>query len=202
MVGLRLVKELRGESCQNLELTPPVKKNICTSRSYSTPLTALHDKEEATSTYASRCAAKLRAQHSCARSITAFIMTNKYGNDEKYVNSLTLPLPVPTNCTLELIQYATAALRSIYVKGYRFKKSGVMVNDLVPEGQTQLNLLDKIDRGKRAKLMEALDKLNGEYGREKVKVAIQGTDKVWHLRQERLSPCYTTKLSDVLCIAD
>ena len=35
-------------------------------------------------------------------------------------------------------------------------------------------------------------------GREKVKLAVQGKDRDWKLKQEKLSPCYTTRLADML----
>ena len=35
-------------------------------------------------------------------------------------------------------------------------------------------------------------------GKNKVKLAVQGTGRKWKLRQEKLSPCYTTRFSDIL----
>jgi DNA polymerase V len=35
-------------------------------------------------------------------------------------------------------------------------------------------------------------------GREKVKLAVQESGRKWKLKQERLSPSYTTLLSDML----
>jgi DNA polymerase V len=35
-------------------------------------------------------------------------------------------------------------------------------------------------------------------GKDKVKLAVQGSDRKWKLKQEKLSPCYTTRLADML----
>lgn len=54
---------------------------------------------------------------------------------------------------------------------------------------------------KSDKLMEVIDRLNDKYHKS-VRLAVQGTDTTpkWHLRQENLSPCYTTDLKDILPI--
>jgi DNA polymerase V len=46
--------------------------------------------------------------------------------------------------------------------------------------------------------MTVMDNLNTSYGRQKVKIAAQGFDRKWKLKNEKLSPCYTTNLEDVM----
>ena len=48
--------------------------------------------------------------------------------------------------------------------------------------------------------MGAVDKLNDGYGRMKIRFALNGFERKWRLRQEKLSPCYTTRLEDLLRI--
>ena len=45
-----------------------------------------------------------------------------------------------------------------------------------------------------------MDKLNATYRRQKVKIASQGFDRKWKLKNEKLSPCYTTKISDIMVV--
>jgi DNA polymerase V len=198
VVGLRTVKELRGEPCADLELQIPAKQNICTSRSFGHPVTSFTQVQEATTLYASRCAEKLRRQKSCAGVITVFVMTNPFATGEQYYNSKTIQLPVATSSTLELVQYASLALKSIYREGYRYKKSGVFVSGICPANQVQGDLLDPLDREKHQRLMQALDTLNQKLGRDALFCCSQGTGKEWKLKREKLSPCYTTRLSDVV----
>ncbi|MEJ8803398.1 Y-family DNA polymerase [Pontibacter sp. H249] len=199
VVGLRMVKELQGEACLELEEVPPAKKNICTSRSFGNPVKELTALEEATALYASKCAYKLRKQGSCTSAITVFITTNSFADTKQYYNSKTIQLPSPVNSDLHLIQYATFALRSIYREGYIYKKCGVIVSELVPENTIQLGLFSGADTGKHRDLMQALDGLNQKYGQATVKSAAQGSSKSdWFLKSEHVSPCYTTRLSDVI----
>jgi DNA polymerase V len=62
----------------------------------------------------------------------------------------------------------------------------------------KLSLFDKLDRDKRKSINKAVDKLDATMGRDKVKLAVQRSDRKWKLKQEKLSPCYSTKLSDML----
>jgi DNA polymerase V len=199
VVGLRVKKELAGISCLRLELIPPAKKVICTSRSFGRDQTELEPLEEAVATYAARCAEKLRRQQSCAGQLMVFLHTNSFKKDEpQYAKNLVYKLPVATNSSIELIRYASAALRAIYKKGYRYKKAGVIVLEIVPEDRIQGSLFDCLDREKQATIMRKLDEINGKYGRDTLKVAAQGLGQKWKLRQEKLSPCYTTRWSDII----
>lgn len=70
-----------------------------------------------------------------------------------------------TNSTMELIRYSLAALQAIYKKWYRYKKAGVMVFNIVPEGQVQGSLFHNVDRPKHAEIMKTMDGINSKYGR-------------------------------------
>ena len=49
--------------------------------------------------------------------------------------------------------------------------------------------------------MCVMDSLNASYGKQKVKIAAQGFDRKWKLKNEKLSPCYSTKLADAMEVA-
>ncbi len=71
--------------------------------------------------------------------------------------------------------YDTSLLQTIYRTGYRYKKAGVIVLDIVAENQIQGSLFDGLDREKHAAVMKALDQINARYGRDTVKIATQGS---------------------------
>jgi DNA polymerase V len=201
IVGLRVKKELEGISCLGLELIPPAKKVICTSRSFGKPQAELEPLQEAVATYAARCAAKLRKQRSCAGMLMVFIHTNGFKADEpQYEKNFVCRLPVATNSAMELIRYALFALKAIYKSGYRYKKAGVLVLDIVSEDQIQGSLFDYVDRHKQAIIMTTLDEINFKYGRDTLKIAVQDSGDKWKLRQEKLSPSYTTDWKDLITI--
>lgn len=202
VVGQRMWKELQGIPCIEMEEEVPDKKNICVSRSFGQLLTKKEDVAEALANYTATAARKLRKQNSCCRVVNVFLQTNNFRTqDRQYYRSLNIPLPVATSNTPELLHYAMAGLNRIWQDGYNFKKVGVILLDLVPADQVQTGLFDTTDRPRNERLMNALDAINKSWGgKELVKLARQGVGKKWKLRQERLSPCYTTRLNDVLTI--
>src|SRR5262245_17474189 len=118
IVGLRLVWELRGISCLPLELCPPPKQSLMVSRSFGRPIMMLAEMREAVATYMTRAAEKLRRHHVAARVLTVFLMTNRFTDELQYSNSVTMPLPVATQDTSELIRYALRAVELIFREGY------------------------------------------------------------------------------------
>lgn len=198
VVGERTWLELKGTPCVEMDKTT-TKKSICTSRSFGERLTELAPISEAVSNFAASCAEKLRKQHSLASVIMVFIQTNPNAtNLPQHCKQVVLQLPVPTNDTTELINFTLRGLKAIFAEGYQFKKAGVIVSEIVPERPLQGDLFDTRNRDKFSKIMTVMDSLNASYGKQKVKIAAQGFDRKWKLKNERLSPCYSTKLEDVL----
>ena len=199
--GLRMVKELKGIPCYELELTSARKKNICTSRSFGMEVKELKDLKEAVANHATMCAMKLRKEKSLATSILVFIKTNPFKNEDfQYNNAQKIIMKVPSNDSMEITKNALLLLNRIYKKGYSYKKAGVIVSDIVPEGSRQLSLFTNKDPFKVNNVMKAIDKVNQAMGRNKVRLAVQGFDRKWRLKQEKLSPCYTTRFSDILTV--
>lgn len=199
VVGLRMVKELRGTPCFPLEQNASRKKNICTSRSFSKAITSLEELKEAVSNYTSNCAYKLRKQKSCATRISVFIHTNPFKpSDKQYRGITSFTLDTPTNDTMELCRLALQGIEKIYRPNYRYKKGGVIVSDIVPQKEQQLSLFDHINRQKQQSVMTTLDNINDKMGRDKVRLAIQGNQGRWRMKREQLSPCYSTRIEEAL----
>ena len=205
ITGVRTWKELRGESCINVEELPQ-KKSICTSRSFpDSGLSELSSLEEAVANFSSECVRKLRMQHSCCTEITVFAYTSRFRLDlPQHCINRTIHLQVPTNDLQELVSTAVRAVRMDFRKegSYQYKKAGVIIWNIVPDSAIQTNLFDTIDRDKQSRLAAAIDAINRKNGHNTIKVAVQGsTDKSWHLKCEHISKQYTTNLDDIITIA-
>lgn len=201
VTGERTWLELRGTSCLEME-EAAAKKTICTSRSFGTKLSDMNSISEAVSNFAASCGEKLRKQHSYANSLMVLLQTNPFDtSNPQYYNQQLVQLPAPTNDSAELIHYARIVLNNIFREGYRFKKAGVIVMDIVPERPLQTCLFDNRDREKFAKLMDTMDKINDRYGRQHLKLCAQGFDRKWKLKNEKLSPCYTTELKSIIDVS-
>lgn len=199
IIGIRLKKDLLGIPTLALEDIQP-RKNIATTRSFEKSLSKLEAISERVSTFSVICAEKLRKQKSACQSIQVFIQTNYHRSDlPQYCKNCVLKLPYPTNSSIELVKFALQALEYIYKPGYSFKKAGVILMDFIPEDNIQLSLFEN-SNPKHHQLMKTIDSMNQLFGQQKIKLASQDQKRVWKMKQEKLSPRYTTKLSDIITI--
>ncbi|MDT8346164.1 MAG: Y-family DNA polymerase [Flavobacteriaceae bacterium] len=199
VVGLRLKKELQGIPCLAMEASK-AKKNIATTRSFDGNYSDYAYVKERVASFAVSCAEKLRAQNSCCKSITVFINGNKHRPDLPYQSrSITLELPYPSNSAISLSQMAIKGLQQVFNPQFSYKKAGVIVQDVVPENQRQLSIFEE-ESARHRPLMQTIDRLNQYIGPAKVKLAAQDVGKMWKMRQEQLSPRYSTQLDDAITI--
>jgi len=199
VVGLRLKHELQGIPTLDLEIAKD-KKMIATTRSFDKMHTKIEDISERVATFTASCAEKLRRQNSHCNMIMVFVHTNGFRKDQpQYSRNIVIKTDFPTNSTIELNHYAQIGLQQIFREGYHYKKAGVIVMGLTPNNQTQLSLFSS-SNPKHQPLMSVVDKLNKSIGQTKVRFASQSVGRQWKMKQEKLSPCYTTKIKDLIQI--
>jgi DNA polymerase V len=135
-----------------------------------------------------------------AQELQVSIITNRHRDDRpQHYECEQILFPTATDSTLEIVKAATVALKRIYRQGYGYKKSGVRLSRITPATAVQGSLFDTIDRPKHKALMEAIDRINAEQGRESVKLVSQGTISD-HTNREHLSPQYTTRWEDIMIV--
>lgn len=200
VVLARTVRELQGQSCIDLEAVPPAKQQIACTRSFGKKVRDLPPLIEAVSAFASRAAEKLRQQESMASQVLVFLHTSPFAPGNQYSRSVTVRLLRPTADTRSIVQVAVSGLRSIYRSGFDFAKAGVLLLDLGPagDGQGELDLFG--NSGARSGLMTAMDDINARFGKGAIRVASMGTPgkgQEWQMRRNRMTPQYTTRLSDL-----
>lgn len=201
VVGQRMYQELKGISCIAFEEMPPKKKMVCVARGFGKVLNEKNEVMEALANFTAMVAAKLRSEQQAATAIQIFLQTNAHrSGDKQYFRSLTIQLPVATNSTRELISHAQKGFETIYRPGYNYSKTGCTAMDLVPAEEIQYNIFDEENRERDSKLMKVVDMVNKSFGKNAVRFALQGFGSRWKLRQLKLSPCYTTRIADILTV--
>jgi DNA polymerase V len=199
VVGLRLKHELQGKPTLDLE-QPKNKKMIATTRSFEKPMTKLEDIAERVATFTASCSEKLRKQNSHCNMIMVFVHTNYFQKDQpQYSRNIIINTDFPTNSTIELNHYAQIGLKAIFKEGFYYKKAGVIVMGLTPNSETQLSLFN-VSNPKHQPLMSVIDKMNKSFGTNKVKFASQSLGRQWKMKQEKLSPCFTTRIKEIITI--
>lgn len=198
VVLMRTVKELNGISCISLEDMPTPKKATAVTRSFGKAVTEKQELIEAIATYASRGAEKLRRGKQAAMVIKVFWRTGLFDSRQPVKSwSFTVDLREHTNDNRLLVRAATDTVRQYFVPGYRLKKAGIILLELVPEFQIQGSLFSEQDRQKSLALMNVIDSINKRYGKETIRLAVTGIKPKWVMRRERRSPRYTTNWQEL-----
>jgi DNA polymerase V len=196
----KTVLELQGTSCLDIEEVAP-RQNIMVSRSFGHKIEKFDDLREAVSNFATNAAEKLREQHSFACGMMVFVRTNPFSQtDPQYSNSICLKFIKETNNTVVILKTAILGLQAIYRQGYHYKKAGVMLLDLVSDNTSQDDFFIDHDKLNNKILMNTLDEINDKYGKKTIQFAVCGFRKAWGMRQENMSPAYTTNWEELLIV--
>ena len=205
IVGARIQAELQGKSCLPMELMRPAKQTICTSRSFGRSVSKLAELQQAVATLAGKCAVKLRKEESLASMLTVFIATSPFDESgNRYWGTRTAAMPHPKNDSRDILRAAETILDGIFRAGNAYTKAGVILREIVPKGScsTTLSLFEEeapATNERESKVMEVMDSINKRYGRGAVHLASENSE-AWKPNPERLSPCYTTKMSDIITV--
>lgn len=201
IVGVRLIKELKGEPCIPMKDPLEVKKMIATTRMFGKPVQEITELKEAIATYASRAAEKLRRQYCAAGSIDVFVISNGNTNQKYRYNPQTkhcsVRLAKATADTNELIGSAVPLIERLYKPGLKYLKAGVILGELVPDNSIQANLFFQGMQNHRPSLMQAIDNINFSMHEDTVKYVATGLKRNWKMRQERRSKQYTTRWNEL-----
>ena len=197
VVGLRLVRELRGEPCLGMEEVRAPKQNINVSRSFGRPVTQAVELREAAASYAAQAGVKLRGEREAAGALTVYLMTDRFRDEPQYSNAATGRLAPPTDDSRLLVACAVRGILSLFREGYRYKKVGILLQDLVPRGEVQGEFFAPEPDEKSGELMGVLDGVNRRYGRGSLRFAGEGLAQGWRTRFSRRSRAYTTRWSDL-----
>ena len=195
----KLKKDLEGNSKILLD-EPKNKQAIATTRSFEYTYSDIDNIKERISTFATSCAEKLRKQESSCHMIYVTLSSDRHKKDlEQHRASRVVSLPYPTDSSLIISREAVKAVSSIFKNGIKYKRAGVIVMGLVPTNNHQLDIFEYEDP-KHKPLMHVIDALNVKYANYKIKLGNQDLKRTWKMRQERLSPRYTTNINDVIFV--
>ncbi|GAA4946732.1 Y-family DNA polymerase [Algibacter agarivorans] len=195
----KLKKDLEGVSKIKLDEIK-TKRAIATTRSFEYTYSDIDNIKERISTFATSCAEKLRKQGSSCHMIYVVLSSDRHKKDlEQHRASRVVSLSYPTDSSLIISKEAVRAVVQIFKKGIKYKRAGVIVMGLVPTNNHQLQMFEH-ENPKHKPLMHTIDRLNEKYANYKVKLGNQDLKRTWKMRQERLSPRYTTNINDIIVV--
>ena len=198
----KTVRELNGTSCLALEDCTPPRQEICCSRSFGKRLRDLPPIQEAVASFATRAAEKLRQQNSVCRQIRVSLRTGMFNPEEaRYANGALCQLPYPTDDSRLISQAAQQCLTSLYRPGFAYAKAQVLLLGLCQRNEYTTDLFAPEQPVRVDRLMGVLDQINGKWGRGTLHPARLQPAPEWRMRQELLSPAFTTQFSGLWQIA-
>lgn len=196
-VGIeKTIAELNGDSCIPIEEAPPPKKQIYCTRSFGQKVFDLTELQQAACLYAARAAEKLRAQNCLAKTLQVFVQTSRHG-DNYYYNAKTVQLPYPTNDSRIIEAHVSHAIKELYRPGHAYAKTGVGIIELCPNRNLQVDLFNSGQGASSEAIMQCLDNINKKFGRHTAHLAGEGIAGNFSMKQQLLSPAYTTRWGEI-----
>ena len=196
---LQTAQELAGIPALDFEPVAEDRQRLVRSRSFAGDVADFDSVRAAVISHLEEAARVLREEHLAARRLGVFILTNRFRNDEPYYAGFDeKDFGVYLNDTPSLVRAADAILQSIFRPGRRYKKAGVMLEDIIAESDVTPELF-AFEREKGDKLSAVMDRLNARFGRGTITYsarAVKTTD--WQMRRAHKSPSYTTRVEDVV----
>ena len=196
--GLLTWQELNGMDCIDITDSPE-RQSISQSRTFHTGISDRAMIEKALVDFMSYCAEKMRKQGSVCQQFTVYAHTSRFAEEDMHTIHQVVTLPFPTAITSELVRHMLVALRRQW-RAYPYKKAGVVLMNLSPAANLQQMLFDDRPRERDERLQKAIDSINRQYGKPAVVTGTQILPSDAHplTKKDKLSPCYTTNLRDII----
>lgn len=198
----KTVRELQGVSCIDIENENPSKQQIISSRSYGQPVLEKDDIKSSVRLFVTRAVDRMRHDESLCKMIGVFIQTGRFSQTEKYSPYIIVQMPEHTDDLLEITRAAMKGIDQIYKSGFKYKKAGIVLLELIPKSKFVPDLFtDYTHRNQREKLSNTLEAIKEKYGKDQVSLGLcNDTKAIWQMNQNRRSPSYLTNWNELFRI--
>lgn len=198
IVALRTKWELEGRKAIDMEEEVKENRAIISSKSFGSPIEDLKNLIEGTKSYVHDAFHKMVRQKLKAKSITLYLTTNNFRvNDKQYKNAITMDFPDYTDYLPDFVKAADKGIRQIYREGFKYKKTSVMLINLRLDREITPDLFTLKDPRKK-QIQQSINSINSRYGKGTIGCGIKKkTTAKWHMKQEFLSPRYTTAWDEI-----
>lgn len=193
----RTVRELNGLPCIAMD-GPEPRQQIVVSRAFGTRLTGFRDLLEAAHHHAARACEKLRQQKSYVARLTVFLIVET-PNQGLQSQSASYYFVTATQDTRLVFSAVRLCLEKIYSTHKRYKKVGIGLSELSSQ-QQQISDLFQQSITKENPLMNLIDQVNQQLGRNTIMLAPQLGRKAWAMQAQWRSPKYTTQWDELALV--
>jgi DNA polymerase V len=195
----RLVYELNGLQCLELENYQEPNKQIISSRSFGQAVKSKDSLLSALTYHCEQISRKLRKQGLFARQMIIFAHSSRF-KDDYFSRSVNIVFPAAVDSFRFMTKYLSPALDKIYQDGILFKKAGIIITDMVSSEQETIDLFDNVNIS-HDKLLPALENIRRKFGKGSLQVASALLTNDWQMSRNLMSQHYTTDLDEILEIS-
>ena len=193
----RLVRETAGEECHDPSLHVSQRGTSSASRQTGRPVCDPDELHEAICRRIMDATAKIRSEGLQAGRLIVFA----HGSSRRAAPpnwTLSSPLDPATADPRPMAAIARRMVAAVFRPHHVYTKTGVILDELSPVGSGQASLFTVAEDPRARALVAAMDSLNARFGRGTATIAAAGMGaKASDTRRERLSPHWTTRISDV-----
>ncbi|WP_312593870.1 Y-family DNA polymerase [Stutzerimonas nitrititolerans] len=193
----RTVLELRGLPCAELQLEAPPKKNIVSSRAFSSRQKGWQPVEQSIASYVARAAEKLRAQGSVCRRIDVGLIVRTATQDsfQDTWSIASAKVSTHTDDTLMLQGAAINLAKRIFDKEAVYAKSSIALGEICQPSDLSQDMFALAPT--QSEVSRVLDSINTKFGKGALRTGVTVGDASWSMQRGHLSPYYTTRLADL-----
>lgn len=173
--GAKTQLELKGVYCNHIQNQSKLKKNIASTRSFGKDVSDFNQLGEAMYNYIQSGIKKLNQSGVLANRVSIFVSGNYHKGDNYHFSKL-INLQKPTRNPDEIWSQIYYHFKTICQKEGKFKKCGIVFNDLTPDDIVQTSLFNEEIKFIEPPINEIKD---------------------WEMRQEFITQKYTTSWDDL-----
>lgn len=173
--GLKTKMEILGMYCHPVKPIPKLKRNIASTRSFGQDIDSFDQLSEAMYSYIKSGVKKL-IENEISPNRAVIFMCGNIHKGEKHYSSKQITFQKQTREVNEIWAQVYPNLRKMFVDGKKYKKCGIIFNNLMPESIEQGTLFST-----------PIQMVQPPSNR----------DKRWEMKQEFISKKYTTSWTDI-----
>lgn len=173
--GLKTKMELLGSYCYPVQKIPKLKRNLASTRSFGQDIDSFDQIAEAMYSYIKSGVKKLIDNEITPNRATIFICGNVH-KGEKHYSSKQISFHKQTRDTEEIWSQVFPQLQKMYSSTKKYKKCGIIFNDLMPEDIVQGTLFSST--------IQLVQPPSNQ-------------EKKWEMKQEYISQKFTTSWEDI-----
>ncbi|MGM0432725.1 MAG: DUF4113 domain-containing protein [Spirochaetota bacterium] len=194
LITLKTVWELRGIQAV-VDEKDVHKEGVLSSLGFGREISELDELEQALSLYATTAVRKLQEQSSETERVTVFLQTSRY-KEPCYANSMDIRLPYSTNYLPDILRFALYGLRSMYINGYLYTKTGIYLDEIDREYRYQPELIDS-GQQKRKIAARSIYEIQRKHGAQSIMCRSGSYTAGWNMQRNSLSRRYTTQWGEL-----